>query len=154
MRGHPICSVLVVGFLLAPPAFATAPSQAPPPPGGASVTPDGKVAISASACKNVMARAREGADYVPGVDANGKAVAPADLPVDASSEGPIFTIVIDQKLTQSFGISGDARLFRPQVAVGVINVQGNTILFNGAPLASTEIALLVAECRAHGFAPR
>jgi len=153
MRSHIVCAAIVVGVLLAAPAFAAAPSPVPPP-GGASVTPDGRVAISHQACIKVMTQAREGADYVPGVDVNDQPVTPADLPADAASEGPIFTIVLDVKLRQSFQIPGDARLFRPQAAVGVITVQGSTVLFNGAPLAATETALLVAECRAHGFAPK
>ena len=146
-----LAAPVLAGTAPTPPIPAVAPA---PPPGGAAVTPDGRVAISREACVGVMTQAREGADYVPGVDVNGKPVAPADLPPDESPPGPIFAIVLDVQLRQGFHIPGNATLFRPHAEVGVITVQGSIVLFNGQPLAATETALLVAECRAHGFAPK
>ena len=143
-----------VGLVVLGQAAAAAAASAPPP-GGAAVAPDGKVEISRLACAKVMAQARAGADYVPGIDANGRAVAPADLPGDhTSAAAPTFSIVLDLRLRRRFGLPADARLFRPHAEVGLITVLGDKVLFNGRPLGAGETALLVAECRAHGFAPK
>jgi hypothetical protein len=145
-------SVFAAATLLSPPALA-ATSSPTPPAGGAAVSADGKVAISAAACTKVLRQARQGADYVPGIDVNGRPVAPADLPSDGVAT-PSFTIVLDADLRRRYGISSNARLFRPGIEVGDITVEGNKVLFNGVPLASEETALLLAQCRAHGFAPQ
>src|SRR5436305_13655668 len=67
---------------------AGAPSSAPPP-GGASVSSDGRVVVSSKACAEVVAHVPDaGFAYIPGVDVNGNAVAPADLPDTTSPIAP------------------------------------------------------------------
>ncbi len=133
-------------------AVAAAP-PAPPPPGGVTVSPDGRVDVSAKACAEVVAHVPDaGVAYTPGVDVNGNAVAPADLPNSAS---PIatdnFPIFLTLDLKKRFQVPDGARLFRLQAVAGLIAVQGNQVFFNGQPIAPAEASLLAAACRAHGF---
>ncbi|HUK07703.1 MAG TPA: hypothetical protein VLX09_07550 [Stellaceae bacterium] len=133
-------------------ALASAPvPPPPPPPGGAVIAPDGSVMVSPGACGQVVAHVPDaGVAYVPGIDVNGQPVAPADLPESVAP--PLgFSIVLNFDLRKRFGITGNSRLFRPQAEVGLITVEGNTVLFNGQPIGVGESDLLAAACRAHGF---
>ena len=107
--------------------------------------------VSPGACGQVVAHVPDaGVAYVPGIDVNGRPVAPADLPESVAP--PLgFSIVLNFDLRKRFGITGNSRLFRPQAEVGLITVEGNTVLFNGQPIGVGESDLLAAACRAHGF---
>jgi hypothetical protein len=140
---------LFVGLLLSVPALASTPA---PPPGGAVVAPDGSVAVSSSVCAQLVAHVpNAGVNYVPGVDVNGHPVAPADLP--ANTPPLTISIVLNADLRRRFHIPANTRLFRPEAEIGLITVQGNTVLFNGQPIGVEELSLLAAACRAHGFGP-
>jgi hypothetical protein len=93
-----------------------------------------------------------GVAYSPGVDVNGNAVAPADLPDSAS---PIaadnFPIFLTLDLKKRFRVPEAGKLFKLQEVVGLIAVQGDKVFFNGQPIAPGEASLLAAACRAHGF---
>jgi hypothetical protein len=133
-------------------ALAAAP-PALPPPGGASVSSDGRVVVSSKACAEVVAHVPDaGVAYTPGVDVNGNAVAPADLP---DSGSPItaenFPIFLTLDLKKKFQVPDSAKLFKLQAVVGLIAIQGNQVFFNGQPIAPGEASLLAAACRAHGF---
>src|SRR5215470_19860968 len=131
---------------------AAGPPPAPPPPGGASVSTDGRVVVSSKACAEVVAHVPDaGVAYTPGVDVNGNPVAPADLPESASPAADNFPIFLTLDLRRRFRVPDAARLFRLQVAVGLIAVQGSQVFFNGVPIAPGEANLLAAACRAHGF---
>ncbi len=142
------------GVMLAWAALATAaPPPAPPPPGGVSVSPDGRVTVSSKACADVVAHVPDaGVAYTPGVDVNGNAVAPADLPDSASPiAGDDFPIFLTLELKKKFHVPDSAKLFKPEAVVGLIAVQGRQVFFNGQPIAPGEASLLAAACRAHGF---
>jgi len=134
-------------------ATASAATPPPPPPGGASVSADGRVVVSSRACAEVVAHVPEaGVAYATGVDVNGNAVAPANLPDTAS---PIaaenFPIFLTLDLKKKFHVPDSAKLFKFEAVVGLIAVQGNRVFFNGQPIAPGEASLLAAACRAHGF---
>ena len=138
--------------LLSTTAALAAPPPAPPP-GGASVSSDGRVVVSSKACAEVVAHVPDaGVAYTPGVDVNGNAVAPADLP---DSGSPItadnFPIFLTLDLKKKFQVPDSAKLFKLQAVVGLIAVQGNQVFFNGQPIAPGEASLLAAACRAHGY---
>jgi hypothetical protein len=144
-----ICAVLLAWTAA---ALAAAP-PALPPPGGASVSSDGRVVVSSKACAEVVAHVPDaGVAYTPGVDVNGNAVAPADLP---DSGSPItaenFPIFLTLDLKKKFQVPDSAKLFKLQAVVGLITIEGNQVLFNGQPIAPGEASLLAAACRAHGF---
>ena len=143
-----ICALML---LWATAAAGAVPTQ--PPPGGASVSADGRVVVSSKACAEVVAHVPDaGVAYTPGVDVNGNAVAPADLP-DTTS--PIaaenFPIFLTLELRKRFHVPDTAKLFKSEVMVGLIAVQGNRVFFNGQLIAPGEATLLAAACRAHGF---
>jgi hypothetical protein len=91
-----------------------------------------------------------GADYQPGVDANGDAVAPADLPSSnppGSSGSPgvdNMPILIDKRFVKAFnlppGIGAKALL-------GYVTLNGNQPYFNGLPLNADQSAALSDACR-------
>ena|SRR5438477_12634040 len=132
---------------------AVAATPPPPPPGGASVSADGRVVISSKACAEVVAHVPDtGVAYAPGLDVNGNAVAPADLPDTTSTmAADNFPIFLTLDLKKKFHVPDTAKLFKPEVVVGLIAIQGNRVFFNGQPIAPGEASLLAAACRAHGF---
>jgi len=149
-----IRTACLVGVILAWAAAApAAPPPAPPPPGGAAVSPDGTVIVSSKACAEVVAHLPDaGVAYTPGVDVNGGAVAPADLPDSVSPiAGENFPIFMTLDLKKRFHVPESAKLFRPEATVGLIVIQGDQVFFNGQSIAPGEASLLAAACRAHGF---
>lgn len=124
----------------------------PPPPGGVSVSKDGRIVISSSVCPMLgPAPGVPGADYVPGVDAQGKPVAPADLP---SATPPLkldnFPIEIDVNLQKRFGIPANASLFHGKAIIGFVTVKDGQAYFNGQPISDNETAMFAAACKAAG----
>jgi len=137
----------ILGFMIfAVPALAAkAPS---PPPGGVAATPDGGLVMSSQICAT-LAGATPGvpsADYQPGVDVNGNAVAPADLPSTPSTPSvDNFPIEIDQRLAHRFNLppGGNAK-----AVIGYVTVRGNQAYFNGQPLNTDQTSALAEACRA------
>lgn len=113
---------------------------APPPPGGVIVSADGRIVISAWVCAELSGPISgvPGPDYVPGVDAEGRAVTPADLPGGAP---PVWLgdvpIEIDADLQKRFGIPADSKLFRGKDIAGLVIVRDNRAYFNGEPIGRT-----------------
>lgn len=140
--------VLVSGLafvaLVAP---ARADSVATPPPGGVAQAPNGALVISSATCAE-LAHAKPavpGADYQPGIDANGNAVAPADLPSATPSPAvEDFPIEIDKRFKGQFklppGTSGKAIL-------GYVTLRGNQAYFNGQPLSAEQNTALAEACK-------
>ena len=96
-------------------ALGAAPSFAEPP-----------VPVSPAA-DEVVCNVLAGADYVPGVAADGSAVAPADLPPDAARANVAGAAV---ELPRSRAAS------RGKVVVGEVTVKDGKTYLNGAPLVS------------------
>jgi hypothetical protein len=128
-----------------PPVGLAEPPLAPPP-GGIAVAGE-RMAISPAACAtlSVLASAPD-ADYVPGVDARGNPVTPADLP-GATGGDPAIPIEIGLDLRRRFGITARSPLLRVKSGVGLITVRDGRALVNGLPLADNERDLLLAACR-------
>jgi hypothetical protein len=154
------CALLAALVLLAPapslaqkqvvpPPGVAEPAPAPPP-GGVAVGADGRMIMSSAVCTALagLAPAVPGADYVPGVDVNGDAVAPADLP---GSAPPLvlenFPIEIGVNLKKRFGVSAGSQFFRGKPIVGLVTVREGDAYFNGAKLAQNERDLLLAACK-------
>lgn len=132
-----------------PPPTAAEPAPLPPR-GGIAVTADGRMAMSSEVCA-ALAGPDAGvpaADYVPGVDARGNAVAPADLPSSAPPPGlDNFPIEIGVGLRKRFGASAASHFFRGKAIVGLVTVHDGNAYFNGAKLAQNERDMLAAACR-------
>jgi hypothetical protein len=126
-------------------ALASAASAQTPSNGAVTRAPDGSIEVTGVSCSSLMV----GADYVPGVAADGSAVAPADLP---SNPSPITaedaTIRIDSSLAGKFGIPATGGPYDGKAIYGYVTVKDGKVLFNGKPLASDASAALADAC--HG----
>lgn len=120
-----------------------------PPPGGISVSNTGGIAISADVCDKLRraAAAEPGADYRPGVDVNGDAVAPADLPSNAPPM-PLdnLPIVIGARLQQRYGLAGNAALLHRGAMIGLLTLRDGRAYFNGEPISGGERDMMLAAC--------
>lgn len=124
-----------------------------PPPGGVIVSPDGRTVISSDVCAELGGPVSgvPGADYTPGVDIQGNAVAPADLPGGAA---PLaldnFPIVITTNLRRRFGVPPNARLFQGDGFIGLVTMRDGRAYFNGQPITDNEQSAMIAACRETG----
>ena len=134
-------SLLVLFLLITLPALAA--PQAAQPPGAVTATSDGAVAIATPPCAELVA----GATYVPGIDAAGNAVAPADLPDPSKVKIATPAIEIDARLAGRFGSpAAGARVGR--AILGYVTVRDGRAYFNGEPLAPDANDAVIAACRA------
>ena len=111
------------------------------------------VRIDRDACARVIAHvASADVTYQPGVDAYGRAVAPADLPGQPQLVLPeTITIDLALDLADQFGLDPIADVpLDPDARIGVIEVTGSRVTFNGQPLTSDDQAALAAACRRTG----
>ena len=126
------------------PAWA---ADAPPPPGGVASTPNGGLVMSSQICATLAGTTQgvPSADYQPGVDVNGNAVAPADLPSSPSNPSvDNFPIEIDQRLAHRFNLPPGANA---KAVLGYVTVRGNQAYFNGQPLNADQTSALAEACR-------
>ncbi len=139
-------ALAVLGFtIFAVPALAA--NVPAPPPGGVAQAPNGGLVMSSQICATLAGTTPgvPSADYQPGVDVNGNAVAPADLP-SAPSTPTIdnFPIEIDQQLANRFHLPPGAS---SKAILGYVTVRGNQAYFNGHPLNADQTAALAEACR-------
>ena len=119
---------------------------APAGPARAEAVP---VRVDRDACARVVAYVPDpGVAYQPGVDVNGRPVAPADLPGSTQLQLPdSFVISLELDLRHSvYPVPGPKGL-DPKVQLGIITVEGNRVFYNGQPLDDGEQARLAAACR-------
>ena len=121
---------LIVAALTAAPALAQSPAL--PPQVCAALTGDAGV---------------PSADYKSGVDVNGNAVEPADLP-SGSTAVPVdnFPIEINQNLAGKFNIPNTGTPYGAKVVMGYVTVRDNQAYFNGQPLNADQTAALAQGC--------
>ena len=118
-----------------------------PPPGGVAAAPNGGLVMSSQVCATLAGAAPgvPSADYQPGVDVNGNAVTPADLP-SAPSTPTVdnFPIEIDQQLANRFHLPPGAST---KAVLGYVTVRNNQAYFNGQPLNADQTSALAEACR-------
>lgn len=138
-------SALAQKTVTPPSELAEAPPA--PPPGGIAISGD-RVAISPDVCTKLgtLSPAVPGADYVPGVNARGNPVPPADLPSDAPAV-EIPSIAIGPGLLRRFHVATGSPLLRRKSVAGVVTIRDGHAWFNGAPLADNERDMMLAACR-------
>ncbi len=96
--------------------------------------------------------------YRPGVDVDGKQVAPADLGGAPALEVPAdITVAITVEIARVLGIPAfpdPARpqddLYKPEAGIGVVTYRDGRFAFNGRPLQPDAEAALAALCQRHG----
>ena len=138
---HARCLSAAIAVLLGSPALAIDEVETVP------------VRVDRDACAQVVAHvASADATYQPGVDALGRAVAPADLPGRQQLVLPeTITIDLALDLAGQFGLDPIADVpLDPDARIGVIEVTGGRVTFNGQPLTSDDQAALAAACRRTG----
>ena len=87
--------------------------------------------------------------YQPGIDVNGRPVAPADLGDGIQIAVPeVIRIPIEVDLFDRFGIPANPGLYEADAQVGVVIYQGGRAYFNGQPLQDEAMAELAERCQA------
>lgn len=93
--------------------------------------------------------------YKPGVDAQGRKVAPADLNGGAQITVPdriTFDVAVDLR---RYGIPSTSPLFQPNLPLGKVTVERDgRAFYNGQPLQSPEVEALRELCRQRGAGRR
>jgi hypothetical protein len=89
--------------------------------------------------------------YQPGVDVHGRAVAPAD--VSGSDIVLPETIVISIKvlIQDRYGIPENSPLWDAEAEVGLVEITGDQVYFNGTLLEGSDQVALARLCRDRGF---
>ncbi len=91
-----------------------------------------------------------GVAYQPGVDVNGRPVAPADLDDGRRLQLPdSIPVVITDDLRKQFGLPDDSPLFDANAFVGIVELRlsDRRLTFNGVELSDREANALAAMCR-------
>lgn len=89
-----------------------------------------------------------GAEYQPGVDVNGRAVAPADLQPTLKIEPPRvieFPVTMDVAKRLGFDTRGP---YEANVTAATVRIEGNRVSINGQEVNPDDSVDLVAACRA------
>ena len=108
-----------------------------------------EVAISRQDCER-LGRHEPAPDvaYQPGVDVHGKPVVPADLDGGAPIQLPdVIYIPIEVLVQDRFHIPANSVLFNATAEVGVAELRGNQVYYQGQLLSDPEEAALEAACR-------
>jgi hypothetical protein len=108
-----------------------------------------EVAISRQDCERLV-RHEPAPDvaYQPGVDVHGKPVVPADLGGGAPIQLPdVIYIPIEVLVQDRFHIPANSVLFNATAEVGVAELRGNQVYYQGQLLSDPEEAALEAACR-------
>ncbi len=129
-----------------PPSVTTAPRPDSSRQEKAAAARAGTIIVDADTCRWVQ-RHQPAADveYKPGVDVQGRAVAPADLPGSGGVALPqTIEIGITVDLAERFGLP--KTLYGSEAYLGTVTVDGNRVLFNGKPVTPDAEQELVALC--------
>jgi len=109
------------------------------------------IAIARSDCElAVRYVAPPGVDYQPGVDVNGRPVAPADLDDDHRLQLPeSIPVFITDDMRKRFRVPHHSPLFDTDAVVGIVELRlsDRRLTFNGVELSDREADALAAMCR-------
>jgi hypothetical protein len=139
------------------PPFVFAPKAPATPAGPATVTDprdQPTIIVDPAACQWVSRHVPDAdVEYRPGVDVDGNAVAPADLPGTAVPVLPRqIEIGITADVARRFAGRGGfppgrgAARFAGEAYIGTVTVDGSRVLFNGQPVGNEAEDELVALC--------
>jgi len=111
----------------------------------------GPIVVSSSNC-DAIAHVNDapGVAYTPGVDVDGNAVAPADLPGSSTALNQALAsapIKITVDLQKRFGIPANSVLFQGEAQIGYVTVQDGKAYLDGQPLNVAEQDLLATACK-------
>ncbi len=108
------------------------------------------IAIARSDCElAVRYVSPAGVDYRPGVDVNGRPVAPADLDDQRLQLPESIPVIITEDMRKRFRVSHHSPLFDADAVVGIVELRlsDRRLTFNGVELSDPEANALAAMCR-------
>lgn len=108
-----------------------------------------RLAVTPDVCDRlVVHRPDDDVAYQPGVDVEGRPVAPADLPgtVRLTMPGTI-TIPVTVDIVERFGLPFDPGAIEADGLIGTLTLRGDRLTFNGQPLYDVEQDYLNWLCR-------
>ena len=109
------------------------------------------IAVARSDCElAVRYVAPAGVDYQPGVDVDGRPVAPADLDDGRRLQLPeSIPVIISEDTRKRFHVSHHSPLFDADAVVGIVELRlsDRRLTFNGVELSDPEANALAAMCR-------
>ncbi len=110
------------------------------------------LSVTLGACRNLVAHhPAPDVAYQPGVDVEGRRVAPADLPGSGNAAvpgfGDVIIIPLSVELGRRFGLPVGRLPIYAEAEIGVVVVQGDRVMLNGQPLTSEGEATLARICR-------
>lgn len=140
------CMVFIGVFFIASAVFA---KTCPPPE--IKIPPIPQVTISRQACQYLaQSRMANEADYRPGIDVEGRAVAPADFAEEPQLKLP-ETITIEIAPALAHWLPNQSApydtLELSRINLGTISMTGGVLTFNGQPLGRSHDDELLALCR-------
>lgn len=105
------------------------------------------VVVDSAACRTLTTHTpAPDVAFRPGIDATGRAVAPADLGSGPSPVARSFVFDLNADLRRY--LPAGSALFQPQMNVGRVSVGADgSVLFNGQRLSDPDSAALAAACR-------
>jgi hypothetical protein len=92
------------------------------------------------------AAASPDADYRPGVDVNGDAVAPADLPATTPPMTLDLPIAIGADLQKRYGVGPTTTLRHHGAIMGLVTLSQGRVFFNGEPISGSERDMMLEAC--------
>ncbi len=145
MRRTLLTAAALLGFS---PALACAGNCPYVPP---RIPPVPEITISRQACTYLMQEElRDSADYKPGVDVEGRAVAPADLPADDNQLKLPETITVEIAPALAHWLPNQSAPYDTfelsRINLGTVSVTGGILTFNGQPMAPEHDNELLALC--------
>jgi hypothetical protein len=115
------------------------------------------VQMDRAACEELMqAPVVPSATYVPGVDAYGHKVVPAEGAGNSSNDWVTdsITIVLSVDLAKRYGIGDDGASFGADAALGQVTLRNGQVMMNGKPLITSDEAGMRAACKQMGITGR
>lgn len=115
-------------------------------PAGAETT---TITVTKADCRNVVAHTPDASvAYTPGVTANGRRVAPADLGGGSTIKPPeSFSIQIDVDLEEYFGLPANKGRFMGDLNAGKVEFKDGKLTYNGQELATGSQNAVAEACR-------
>jgi len=119
--------------------------------GASSHAGERMIAIARSDCELAVRYVPPpGVAYQPGVDVNGRAVAPADLDDEHRLKlRESIPVIISDDLRKQFGLPDDSPLFDAHAFAGIVELRlrDHRLTFNGVELSDREASALATMCR-------
>lgn len=107
------------------------------------------ITVTRADCRNVVAHTPDtSVAYTPGVTADGRRVAPADLPGGSTIKPPeSFSMQINIDLQERFGLPANKGQYMGEVNAGKVEYKNGKLTYNGQELATGSQNAIAEACR-------